>query len=134
VLVDGGKAPTCSLLPLGARKPTVCSLEGVAPTLASTVRRVLDAVAWGTESVVSRVVVGVLALGLGLILALHPHVPLGPLVVLMGCGMFVNAIAPVDPVRPALNRALTWIARTAWAIGGILVLAVPVTTIAGLVS
>jgi pimeloyl-ACP methyl ester carboxylesterase/uncharacterized membrane protein HdeD (DUF308 family) len=77
-------------------------------------------------------VVGVLALGLGLILALHPHVPLGPLVVLMGCGMFVNAIAPVDPVRPALNRALTWIARTAWAIGGILVLAVPVTTIAGL--
>ncbi|WP_341728981.1 lipase family protein [Brooklawnia sp.] len=79
------------------------------------------------------IAVGVLAVASGVLLVVRPFASLGALVVLIACGMFVNAFIPSDASRSKPDRALTWCARIAWVTGGILVLAIPALTITILV-
>lgn len=79
------------------------------------------------------IAVGILAVIVGWLLVFRVFASLGVMVVLIACGMFVNAFMPSDATDSKPQRALTIAARVAWFVGGILVLAVPALTIALLV-
>lgn len=77
--------------------------------------------------------VGILALVGGVLLIFRPFASLGVLVVLIACGMFVNALAPSSMNRSRPHRILDWSARIAWLLGGVLVLVIPALTVTLLV-
>lgn len=106
----------------------------MASTFSSALRRFSRTDAWNwTRKAPFLVTVGVLALASGVLLVFRPFASLGALVVLIACGMFVNAFIPSEANRSKAHHALTWGARIAWIIGGVLVLAIPALTITVLV-
>ena len=106
----------------------------MASTFSSALRRFSRAHAWNwTREAPFLITVGVIALASGVLLVFHPFASLGALVVLIACGMCVNALIPSDASRSKPRRALEWGARIAWVIGAVLVLAIPALTITILV-
>ncbi len=103
-----------------------CNLSIVASAFSSVLGRFSRVGAWNwTRKPAFLIAVGVLAVASGVLLVVRPFASLGALVVLIACGMFVNAFIPSDASRSKPDRALTWCARIAWVTGGILVLAIP---------
>ncbi|MBC9954745.1 DUF308 domain-containing protein [Leucobacter sp. cx-42] len=94
--------------------------------------RVIDRQNWRwAQSAQFRLLLGIVSVVGGVILTLTPFASLRVLVILIACGMLLNAFLPSSRAgtgKPA-HRVLSIAARTAWCLGAAAVLLVPALTI-----